>query len=268
MGVETPPLADSPQVERSFSESRREIEQILQEDPTLFEEGGRPSAALSSEEHRAVLRRALEKYREDILELPWKAGSGMRTSGPSGFFFLARVGLREKNKKYFMRFVPRHGGELVGEEGTCLRLIQCEESTPRELPDAMRLEAYEAWQRARASIWQQWQELTDPANLQPRLRPLNRKVAEFLRTTPPPGMPQHEVDELLERVLSPWSLAVERDIRSVFEDPDLGELEKAKQIADKIDYWGIEPCQVPEPLPPIRQEEIRLICWLALVGEQ
>jgi len=269
VGVETPPIAESPRAERSFTESRREIERILEEDPRLIEEGGRPSAALSSEEYRAKLRKGLEKYRQEIEELPWKAGSGMETAEEGGYFFLARVGLTKgKYSRYFLRFVLASGGEIVGEEGTCLRLIQCEEDTPRVLPDGVRLGAFDAWQRAREDIWQQWMRLTDPANLQPRLRPLNRRVAEFLRETPPPDFTQDQVDRLLDQVLSPWSFSIEREIREIFDDETLAESpgEKARRLAEKIDEAGIEPFKPPEPLPPIRPEEVHLICWLALIG--
>jgi len=267
VGVETPPIAESPRAERSFAESRKEIEQIFRENPELFEEGGRPSAALSSEEYRTKLRRGLEKYRDQIVELPWKAGSGKITDGEPGYVFLARVGLPgSKLTRYFLRFVPLGEGPISREEGTCLRLIQCEDETPRVLPDDMRLGAYEAWQKAREDIWHQWMEQTDPANLQPKLRPLNHRVAEFLRRNPPPDVSQHELDEVIRRVLSPWSYAMEREIREVFENPLLENqpVEKAHQLIEKIAELGIEPFEAPPPLPPIQPEEIHLICWMAL----
>lgn len=195
----------------------------------------------------------------------------MKTQGESGYFFLARVGLTKgKFSRYFLRFVPAAGGPIVGEEGTCLRVIQCEEDTPRVLPDGVRLGAFDAWQRARQDIWEQWSRLTDPANLQPHLRPLNRRVAEFLRKTPPPDFTQDQVDRLLDQVLSPWSFSIEREIREIFEDerPEDDPQEKARRLAEKIDEVGIEPFQPPEPLPPIQPEEVHLICWLALIGPE
>lgn len=270
IGVETPPIEAAPHAERLFAESRKEIEQIFHENPELFEEGGRPSAALSSEEYRTQLRKGLEKYREEIEELPWKAGSGKTTDGEPGYIFLARVGLsKSKHTRYFLRFVPLKDGPISGEEGTCLRLLQCEEETPRYLPDMMRFGAYDAWKRAREDIWLQWKEQTDPKNLQPRLRPLNHKVAAFLRKHPPPDMQQQEFDTLLAKVLSPWSYAMEREIRVIFEDPELEDrpLEKVKRLAEKIAELGIEPFEAPPPLPPIGPEEIHLVCWMALVSK-
>ncbi|MDW8080236.1 MAG: helicase-related protein, partial [Thermoguttaceae bacterium] len=269
VGVETPPIEQAPRAERSFAESRREIEQIFRENPELFEEGGRPSAALSSEEYRTKLRKGLDKYREQIVDMPWKAGSGKRTDEEPGYVFLARVGVSKgKYTRYFLRFVPLSAQTICREEGTCLRLLHCEEDTPRELPDPMRVSAYDAWQRAREDIWQEWMKQTDPANLQPKLRPLNHRVAEFLRKNPPSTLSQHELDEVLRKVLSPWSLAMEREIREIFDNPQLEDRpqEKAAQLVDKIEELGIEPFEPPPPLPPISPEEIHLICWMALVG--
>ena len=269
VGVETPPIEHSPQADRSFAESRREMERILKEDPGLLEEGGRPSAALSSEEYRAKLRKGLEKYPDELKDLPWKAGSGMITDGQSGFVFLGRVGPPGSPHPYrFLRFVPLKEGEIVREIGTCLRLLQCEENTPRVMPDAMRLEAFDAWKRAREDIWKEWMDWTDPHNLQPRLPPLNHKIADFLRRCPPPNFSSEQQSELLGKVLSPWPRAVEVELRRIFEDPSLENRpqEKARRLAEKIEELGIEPFKPPEPRPPIAQEEIHLVCWMALVG--
>lgn len=141
--------------------------------------------------------------------MPWTAGSGKLTEGQPGYVFLARVGVPEsKLGRYFLRFVPWPDGPICREEGTCLRLTHCEEDTPRVLPDAMRLGAFDAWQKARADIWDEWTKLTDPANLQPRVRPLNHRVAEFLRQCPPAEMPAQDVDNLIAKVPAlgplPW----------------------------------------------------------------
>ncbi len=66
--------------------------------------------------------------------------------------------------KTFLRFVPEDAtspDELVEEVGTCLRLIECEETTARSLPDVMVQRAYTAWELAQESIWGKWEYFTD-----------------------------------------------------------------------------------------------------------
>ena len=68
------------------------------------------------------------------------------------------------------------------EIGRCFcRLIECSEDEELVLSEVVQDAAYDLWLAARRNIYEHWTYETDPANLQPRVRPLNRKVAEFLR---------------------------------------------------------------------------------------
>jgi hypothetical protein len=40
--------------------------------------------------------------------------------------------------------------------------------------------------------------------------------------------------------------------------------EASQAIADKVKELGLEPFQPPEPWPPIVEEEITLVCWIAV----
>lgn len=102
---------------------------------------------------------------------------------PVGFFFLSR---------------PLH--EPVG---TCLRLIECEPDAPVWYPDELQDRVYDFWDVARQDIWNDWMRETDPVNLQPRIRPLNLRVAEFIRAHVPPGMDQGQVNRALDILESP-----------------------------------------------------------------
>ena len=83
-----------------FTETRDEIEKLLEEDASLYERGGTASAAQTGEEYRQSLRKALEQDRNSIVRLPWKVGSGMMKGARRGVFFCAVVG--ERN---YLRFV-------------------------------------------------------------------------------------------------------------------------------------------------------------------
>src|SRR5713101_2760144 len=76
VGVERP-VAGAAHGQQVFTETREEIARLLQEDPTLYERGGTASAAQTGEEYRQTLRKALAEDRDRIINLPWKAGSGM-----------------------------------------------------------------------------------------------------------------------------------------------------------------------------------------------
>ncbi len=126
-----------------------------------------------------------------------------------GVFFCAVVGGRT-----YLRFVSADEtwavstaeDAVVREVGTCLRLIECEPDTPTWYPEALQDRVYDFWEAAQQDIWSDWMRETDPANLQPRVRPLNLRVAEFIRTNPPIDMPDAQVTRVRTRFahVRPW----------------------------------------------------------------
>jgi hypothetical protein len=55
---------------------------------------------------------------------------------------------------------------------------------------------------------------------------------------------------------------VERQIRECLEGATA--IEASVAIAAKVKELGLEPFKPAPPLPPIEEDEIRLICWLSL----
>ena len=263
VGVAETPIQEGAQRDQSFSETREEIEHIESGETDIFEKGGTDSAAQTGEEYRQELRKALNtRLRDDIVELPWKAGSGMVKGDRSGHFFCAKVGDRT-----FLRFVPEEAGsqdDLVEEIGTCLRLIECGEETERVLPDSVMERAYRAWELARESIWSRWDFYTDPKNLQPKVRKLNREVEAFLLENPPTDWEQDKLDRVSEILLSPWPMREENKLREVWKEEFPSSQEKAKALAKAVVATGIEPFEQPERYPKIDHDEVRLVCWLAV----
>ena len=260
VGVEDAPIERSATGERSFSETREEIERLRREDASIFESGGTAGAAQTGEEYRQDLRRALAKHGRRIEELPWRIGSGMRKGERSGYVFCAMVG-----ERIYLRFVPQEpGGEIVGELGTCLRLLECSEDTPRVLGPQAELGAFEAWEWARRGIFEAWTFETDPANLQPRVRRLNREVAAFLRENPPAGIEQERLNRCLDAVESPWSRREENLLRMAWEHEFDSPGEKARHLVEEVERIGAEPFSAPDPLPPIEIDEIHLVAWMAI----
>jgi hypothetical protein len=54
---------------------------------------------------------------------------------------------------------------------SCLRRIRCRHDTVRVMPDDLAAGAHDAWSLAAEHIFQEWMRDTDPANLQPKVRP-------------------------------------------------------------------------------------------------
>ena len=199
--------------EQSFAETREEIEKLRREDASIYEAGGTEGAAQTGEEYRQELRRALAKYGRAIQELPWRAGSGMVKGERAGHVFCATVG-----ERIYLRFVPLEPeGEIVGELAPACDFSNAVRKHPAALTAKMAAAAYEAWGRARQSIYQSWTFETDPANLQPKVRRLNRDVAAFLREYPPADIEQDRLHRCLDAVESPWSRREENVLRIVWE---------------------------------------------------
>ena len=41
-------------------------------------------------------------------------------------------------------------------------------------------------------------------------------------------------------------------------------VEQADAVAAKVEELGLEPSPAPEPLPPITEEDVHLVCWIAI----
>ena len=277
----TSPISDVSGSDRSFTEAREEIQKLLEEDASLYERGGTKAGTQSGEEYRQTLRVALEECREDIIQMPWKAGSGMRKGSEQGFFFCAKVGERT-----YLRFVhtdnkwqPKYREVEVGnnselelfplideELGRCLRLIECAENEKLVFDEHIEDASYDLWLIARKNIYHHWMHQTDPANLQPSVRPLNHKVADFIRSNIPIDTEQDKIDKVLNIVESPWSRRDEGRLRQWFETDQAGH-KKSEYLIEEILNSGLEPFRAPKPLPRIQEDDIKLLAWMAITDE-
>jgi hypothetical protein len=161
--------------------------------------------------------------------LPGRAGSGLRKGKASGVLFCAEVELVE-GRRSFLRFVPADSGwrpsaeprAIVRETGTCLRLIDCAEETPRHMPAALGDGVFAFWDMALEDILAEWDDLSDPANLQPPVWPLNRQVAAFLRAHPPHDMDPDRLARALDVLEAPWPRREEALLRAQYRDGRAG----------------------------------------------
>jgi hypothetical protein len=271
IGVATLPVQGAETGEQVFAETRAEIEKLAREDPALFEQGGTSAAAQTGEEYRQRLRAALQADRKAITELPGRAGSGMRKGSRSGVLFCAEVELAD-GRRTFLRFVsatpawkPKdEPGTILREMGTCLRLIDCEEDTPREMPEALADGVFAFWNIALQHILAEWDDLSDPANLQPSIRPLNRQIAAFIRAHPPHDMDQDRLSKALDVLEAPWPRREEMLLREQFRDRQSPTATRSLRLIDWILATGLERFEPPAPLPAIQASDVRLVCWMAV----
>lgn len=259
IGVESEVIPGGATSEVVFAQTREEIEKLENEDAGILETAGEDPSAHSGEEYRQELRRALQGRRDEIVNLPWAAGSGMAQGAEKGHFFCARIG-----ERLLLRFVPLADDEVEGNTLKCLQKIACNEATPRHLPDDLRESVYDAWEKARRDIYEEWMFSTDPANIQPSIRPLFLRAADHLRKHPPTDASQSEIDEAVEALEAPWGRRHERAIREVLEQEELETQAISAALIEKVHELGLQPFVQPEPLPVIDEEEIHLICWMAV----
>jgi hypothetical protein len=271
IGVATLPLDGAEVGDQVFAETRAEIEKLAQEDPSLFEQGGTAAAAQTGEEYRHRLRAALQADRKSITELPGRAGSGMRRGKTSGVLFCAEVELLE-SRRNFLRFVPACPGwklpaepkTILRETGTCLRLIDCTEETPRHMPATLGDRVFSFWDMALEDILAEWGDLSDPANLQPAVRLLNRQVAAFLRAHPPHDIDTDKLAKALDVLEAPWPRREEALLREQFRDRAAPSTVRSLRLVEWILGTGMERFEPPPPLPPITEADVRLVCWMAV----
>lgn len=155
-------------------------------------------------------------------------------------------------------------GPVVREVGTCLRLADCGEETPRHVPVALEDGVFGFWDVALADILAEWAALSDPVNLQPQVRPLNRQVAAAIRAHPPPELDLDTVAQALDVLESPWPRREEALLREQFRDREGSAAARSRRLVEWVLATGLERFEPPVPLPPLRREEVRLVCWMAL----
>ena len=257
IGVESEVIPDGAVSNQVFAETREQIEALRRQDAGLLENNGERVNAWSGEEYRQALRQGLNNRGEEILGLPWAAGSGFRGLR-KGHFFCARIG-----EEVYLRFVPAEGA-IVADLLGCLRLVTCAETTERHLPEGLRVAAWEAWETAREHIYGEWMRLTDPKNVQPQVASLLRRVGRHLRAYPPRQVNQKDLYDVINAVEAPLPPRTERAIRQAF----VRERDDAVTISDnivmKVRELGLRPYQAQEPNPPIDREEVQLIAWMAV----
>ena len=262
-------LPDQASTDVVFAETREEIERLRNADASLFERGGTARGALSGEEYRQQLRQALEnaELAERIQQLPWGSGSGMATAtgdGP-GYVFCIRVGDWPQPVFRYVSLADPADPEVVSDTLACLDRAYPAQGfdTPRALDDDTHRWLFDAWPVAASDVLEKWNHLADKANLEPRLPPALARAADIVRDHAPDRLTQEEIDRAVDTLSAPYPERTVRTLRAAIHgstDP----AEQAELILGVIRDLGLEPYTPPEPLPEITEDDIHLVCWLAL----
>ena len=261
IGIEAEVLPGSATGGGVYADEAEQVRRLREGDATLLTTGG-AEEPLSGEEFRTVLAKALSYDRERIEQMPHAAGSGLMRGPERGHFFCARVGDRTE-----MRFVPAGGGPVDASTLRCLSRIACGEREPRHLPDDLRQDAYAAWDRARADVAAKWAFETDPKNLAPKVPRFLRQAVLLLRTHPPAGVDDRTLQSAIDSIDADLLPYVRARLQEAF-DPDAPQTpEAAARLLKEIRALGLRPVPEPKGRPPIREEDIRLICWMAVERE-
>ena len=236
-----------------FADDRSKIEALRRGDPSIFERGGEGVHAHSGEEYRQELRKAIERWGDRVMNLAWGVGSGF-----AGVF-----------DRVFMRFVPVDpDAEIERDTLACLGILSCAEYTERRLSEGFAEGAFGAWERARRDIYEEWTRATDPATLQPAIRPLFLAAAEHVRTNPAAGLSVEERDRAADALEAPWGIRQERRLREVFAPDSVAPGKLTRRIVEVVSELGLQPWKPPEPLDPIEDDEVTLVVWMGVMAAE
>ena len=99
------------------------------------------------------------------------------------------------------------------------------------------------------------------------LTSLNRRVAQFIRDNTPQDADEAELTRALDILETPWPRREETMLRDLFERQDLATGGKSKAVIEFVLKTGLEPFIAPDPLPPIEEEDVQLVAWIAMENE-
>jgi hypothetical protein len=275
MGEVLPGQLADPTVEVALSDLRQQIDDIYDERTEIFETGG-GSAALSGEEYRRRLEKAIadSRMKGDVLALPYGAGSGFvsaKTKVP-GWVFCARIADHPQPWFRFVAagsdwrpFIRAETGKPWVIDDTLTSLVAADsagQDTEQHLPEGAAKGVFEAWAHAHDQIYRTWTRLTDVANLQPDI-PLALREAAELVANHGAYLGIERQQGLLQRLNAVWEKRIVDRVREIVRSDETDRV-RIEALAEFVADAGLEPPPPAEPLPVIERDDVRLVCWMAV----
>ena len=273
------PVKISASHDRVFTDTKEEIHKLRDENPSIYENAEMQNTLQSGEAYRQILRKELNKDKERISKLPLQSGSIMRKGKDQGVYFLAKI-----RNQFFHCFIytkinwrPIMLSDPSGKQdkydakidlGSCLRIIEC--SREDELVDDKKAgdAALELWANAKEIIQSEWKRYTNPKNLQPEIKGVNRRVAKFLQEKGvSPNVDGNDFDRAIDILNTPWPKRYRDEMAAKF-NSEQDDSTKLEQLVGYINNCGLDPAEYPEPFDEITEEDIQLIVWMAVLPEK
>ena len=269
-------IAD-PNVEVLLHDTNKDILDLFNENAVLLVEGG-GSGALSGEEYRRRLSQAMKDQflRGQVTGLPYGSGSGFLSTRvrQAGYVFCIRIG--DHDTPWF-RFVAadrvtwqpldRADGSPWIDDDTLTCLIAADPSEANRdvqvLSEAAQQQVFAAWERARADVHRTWSDLTDWANLEPRIE---RALRDAIHLVAEHGehLGHEDQGDLIARLNGKWERAIVRSVREILRRDDLSNRAKVTALREFVTETGLPIPLRAEPLPSVRIEDVRVVCWMAV----
>jgi len=275
-GTVLPGQIADPNVEVLLHDTHQDIIDLFNEDAVLLVEGG-GSGALSGEEYRRRLSRAMSErfLRDMVTDLPFGSGSGFVSTRirQAGYVFCVRIA--EHDTPWF-RFVAADrttwtpldrpdGTPLIDDDTlTCLIAADPGENNgdTQVLSDEAQSQVFAAWERARADVHSAWSVLTDWANLEPRIE---RALRDAIHLVAEHGSHLGEDQaDLSARLNGKWERSIVRAVREILRNEDLTETAKVTELHKFVTEKGLPLPERAQPLPPVRIDDVRVVCWMAV----
>jgi hypothetical protein len=132
----------------------------------------------------------------------------------------------------------------------------------QQLSDAASQQVFDAWAKVRAEIHETWTRLTDPAFLAPKVDLALRQAINlvFAHGTVL-GVGQQT---LIAKLSGKWNKAVVDAVRAIVRNEELLPAEKVIQLDALATEMGLQIPAAPQPLPSVRIDDIRVVCWMAV----
>ncbi len=262
-----------------LADTKEQIANLAQQRPDLFD-AEHDRGAISGEEYRRRLAKALEElnYKKRASALPYGSGSGFISSSATtnGYVFCIRIA---QHPHPWFRYVPvdEHWDPIqerdidstdsyIVFDDTLTSLSTADpivEATERSLPPHVYDHAFAAWEVAARDVYQTWERLTNPNNLQPEIEKAFRDAAELVYNHGS-YLGLTEQSELIARLSGRWGTDVKRAVRGVVNNDGLSNRDRVEKLQGIAEEYGLSLPKPPEPLPPVSQEDVRLVAWMAV----